>query len=92
MNATHPQSIDALFNNIVESFYINDGIRVLYLQDGITFPFNVAEMSDIVSEIGQCSANRMDKQGLHKANVFQNFLESNYIPTPVKFQEDIRYS
>ncbi|KAL3232557.1 Ribonuclease P protein component, mitochondrial [Nakaseomyces bracarensis] len=91
-NVVQPQSINALFNNIVESFYLDDKIRILYLQEGITFPFNIGEINVIINEIANCAASRMDQQGLQKANDFKNFMESNYIPTPIKFQEDIKYS
>lgn len=91
-NVIQPQSINVLFNNIVESIYLDDKIRVLYLEEGITFPFTIDEITEIIGEIANCAASRMDSQNLQKAQEFKNFLESNYIPTTIKFQENIKYS
>ncbi|KAI8385902.1 related to Ribonuclease P protein component, mitochondrial [Nakaseomyces glabratus] len=91
-SAIDPFAIDALFNNIVESFYLDDKVRILYLNEGITYPFNMNELNSIIDQIAFSFADRNDQENVQKARTFKIFLETNYIPSTIKFKENIAYS
>lgn len=73
-----PPSVDRLFNNIVETIYLNSGARQLYLQNDLIFKFTPEQISNIVDRIGCFYHSEKNEENEQKAEDLKKLLNQVY--------------
>ncbi|KAM3163108.1 RNase P subunit [Lachancea thermotolerans] len=73
-----PQAIDALFNNIVETIYLNPSTRLLYLRNDMVFNFKPQQLASVVREIEDIYISNNELEDAEKAKTFNGVLEKLY--------------
>ncbi|SCU90986.1 LAFA_0F01222g1_1 [Lachancea sp. 'fantastica'] len=74
----HRSSIDALFNNIVETIYLNPNTRCLYLPNNMKFHFKPEQLSRLVRGIENFYIDESNVEDAEKAKGFQSVLRKLY--------------
>lgn len=80
----YPSAIDALFNNMVESIYLNPNGRALYLDCDMTFNFKPEELLEVSNDIEEFYRLEKDDEDADKVKRFKLLLKE---VCPLKLNE-----
>lgn len=68
-------AVDVLFNNIVETVYLNPNGRVLYLDCDMSFTFKPNEIKELCDDIENIYTSEKDDENLCKVKKFKSLLK-----------------
>ena len=71
-------AVDAFFNNIVETVYLNSNTRLLYIQNDLVFEFKPKQMFSLVERIEEFYRSEKDEESLKKVQSFKSVLKTLY--------------
>ncbi|CEP60018.1 ribonuclease P LALA0_S01e01134g [Lachancea lanzarotensis] len=74
----HRPSIDALFNNIVETIYLNPNTRCLYLANDMKFHFKPEQLSRLIKDIETFYIKESNQEDAERTHSFQAVLRKLY--------------
>ncbi|SCU83051.1 LANO_0B08196g1_1 [Lachancea nothofagi CBS 11611] len=74
----NPSAIDSLFNNIVETIYLNSKTRALYLQNDMTFRFKPEQLARLVHSIKEFYEFENNQEDADKTKSFITVLKKLY--------------
>lgn len=77
-SSVDPYAIDAFFNNIVETVYLNSNTRLLYIQNDLVFEFKPKQMFSLVERIEEFYRSEKDEESLKKVQSFKSVLKTLY--------------
>ncbi|CUS23818.1 LAQU0S12e00716g1_1 [Lachancea quebecensis] len=73
-----PQAIDTLFNNIVETIYLNPNTRLIYLRNDMVFNFKPQQLASVIRKIEELYVSNNEIEDADKARNFSGVLEKLY--------------
>ncbi|SCU86140.1 LADA_0D12574g1_1 [Lachancea dasiensis] len=73
-----PSAIDTLFNNVVETIYLNSNTRVIYLQNDLKFSFQPKQLLRLIESIGKFYHHEINEESAAKAQKFEATLKKLY--------------
>ncbi|SCV01975.1 LAME_0G19768g1_1 [Lachancea meyersii CBS 8951] len=73
-----PSGIDALFNNIVETIYLNPNTRCLYLLNNMKFNFDPQQLFKLITFFEKFYASELNEEDAEKAKGFGLVLHKLY--------------
>ncbi|GAV46444.1 hypothetical protein ZYGR_0A00350 [Zygosaccharomyces rouxii] len=73
----NPYAIDTLFNNMVESIYLNPSAQSLYLENDLMFHYNSDSLLELTNEIENFYANKEDSEAVDKIRRFKSVMNEN---------------
>lgn len=71
-------AIDTMFNNVVETIYLNPNTRILYLHNGMSFNFKPKELVKVVNKIEDFYSSEGDQENVEKTRKFVSVLKQLY--------------
>lgn len=73
----NPYAIDALFNNMVESIYLNPSAQSLYLENDLMFHYTSESLLELTNEVENFYINDEDPETVEKVRKFKSVMREN---------------
>ncbi|GAV56088.1 hypothetical protein ZYGR_0AZ02600 [Zygosaccharomyces rouxii] len=77
--SVNPYAIDALFNNMVESVYLNPSAQSLYLENDLMFHYNSESLLELINELENFYAKEEDSETVDKVRRFKLVMKENKV-------------
>ncbi|CDH16912.1 related to Ribonuclease P protein component,mitochondrial [Zygosaccharomyces bailii ISA1307] len=75
--AVDPYAIDALFNNLVESIYLNPSAQALYLENDLMFHYTSDSLGELLNEIESFYESEENVEDVEKVRKLKSVIEEN---------------
>lgn len=73
----NPYAIDALFNNMVESVYLNPSAQSIYLENDLMFHYSPESLLELTNELERFYTSEEDLETVDKVRRFKSIMKEN---------------